>query len=65
MRERPALKIIIEKHRDGYVAYPIGMKGAVVGQGDACNEALQNVRSAIRFHEETFGELAHTDEQTS
>ncbi len=27
-------KIIIEKHSDGYVAYPVGVVGAVVGQGD-------------------------------
>ena len=27
------LKIIVEKHPDGYVAYPLGMKGVVVGQG--------------------------------
>ena len=27
------LKIIVEEHADGYVAYPIGLKGVVVGQG--------------------------------
>lgn len=27
-------KIIVEKHPDGYVAYPLGLKGVVVGQGD-------------------------------
>ena len=27
-------KIIIERHPDGYVAYPLGLKGIVVGQGD-------------------------------
>jgi len=27
-------KIIVEKHSDGYVAYPLGLKGVVVGQGD-------------------------------
>jgi predicted RNase H-like HicB family nuclease len=48
-------KIIIEKHSDGYVAYPIGLKGAVVGEGDSYDEALADVRSAIRFHIETFG----------
>jgi len=26
-------KIIVEKHPDGYVAYPLGLKGVVVGQG--------------------------------
>ncbi len=50
------LKIIVEKHPDGYVAYPLGLKGVVVGQGDTYEEALNDVRSAIRFHIETFGE---------
>ena len=27
-------KIIIEKHLDGYIAYPIGVMGAIVGQGN-------------------------------
>ncbi len=48
-------KIIVEKHPDGYVAYPLGIKGAVVGQGDTYEEALNDVKSAIRFHIETFG----------
>ena len=49
-------KIIVEKHPDGYVAYPLGLKGVVVGQGDTYEEALADVKSAIRFHIETFGE---------
>jgi predicted RNase H-like HicB family nuclease len=49
-------KIIVEKHPDGYVAYPLGMKGIVVGQGDTYEEALTDVKSAIRFHIESFGE---------
>ena len=49
------LKIIMEKHLDGYVAYPLGLKGVVVGQGDTYEEALSDVKSAIRFHIETFG----------
>jgi len=48
-------KIIVEKHTDGYVAYPLGLKGVVVGQGDTYEEALSDVKSAIRFHIETFG----------
>jgi predicted RNase H-like HicB family nuclease len=52
------LKIIVEKHPDGYVAYPLGIKGVVVGEGDSYDEALANVRSAIKFHAETFGEEA-------
>ena len=48
-------KVIVEKHPDGYVAYPLGFKGVVVGEGDAYEEALDDVRSAIAFHIETFG----------
>ena len=49
------IKIIVEKHPDGYVAYPLGLKGVVVGQGDTYEESLSDVKSAIRFHMETFG----------
>ncbi len=49
-------KIIVEKHPDGYVAYPLGLRGIVVGEGDTYEEALADVKSAIRFHIETFAE---------
>lgn len=49
------IKIIVEKHSDGYIAYPLGLKGVVVGEGDTDEEALADVESAIRFHIETFG----------
>ena len=49
-------KVIVDKHPDGYVAYPLGLKGVVVGEGDTYEEALADVRSAIRFHIETFGQ---------
>ena len=48
-------KIIVEKHADGYVAYPLGLKGVVVGEGETYEEALADVKSAIAFHIETFG----------
>ena len=48
-------KIIVEKHPDGYVAYPLGLKGIVVGEGDTYEDALSDVKSAIRFHIENFG----------
>lgn len=51
-----AIKVVVEKHQDGYVAYPIGLKGVVVGQGDSYEEALSNVKSAIIFHIQTFGQ---------
>lgn len=50
-----SLKLIIEKHPDGYVAYPLGLKGVIVGEGDTYDEALADVKSAIRFHLDTFG----------
>jgi predicted RNase H-like HicB family nuclease len=49
------VKIIVEKHADGYIAYPVGLKGVVVGEGDTYEDALADVKSAIRFHVETFG----------
>ncbi|MCL6613878.1 MAG: type II toxin-antitoxin system HicB family antitoxin [Firmicutes bacterium] len=48
-------KIIVEKYPDGYIAYPLGLKGVVVGEGDTYEEALADVKSAIAFHIETFG----------
>ena len=50
MRE---LKIIVEKHPEGYVAYPLGLKGVVVGEGDTYEDALEDVTSAIKFHIES------------
>jgi predicted RNase H-like HicB family nuclease len=49
-------KVIVEKHPDGYVAYPLGLKGVVVGEGDTYEEALADVKSAIQFHIDTFGQ---------
>ncbi len=49
-------KIVVEKHPDGYVAYPLGIKGVVVGQGDTYEAAVADVKSAIKFHVETFGQ---------
>jgi predicted RNase H-like HicB family nuclease len=49
------IKIIVEKHSEGYVAYPLGLKGIVVGEGDTYEEVLADVKSAIKFHLETFG----------
>lgn len=48
-------KVIVEKHPDGYTAYPLGLRGGVVGQGASYDEALADVASAIQFHLETFG----------
>ncbi|MEM6645759.1 MAG: type II toxin-antitoxin system HicB family antitoxin [Bacteroidota bacterium] len=50
-----SIKIIVEKHVDGYVAYPVGLKGIVVGQGETSAAALADAKSAVAFHIETFG----------
>lgn len=55
-------KIIVEKHEDGYVAYPLGLKGVVVGQGDTYEEAFADVKSAVKSHIETFGKDAFEEE---
>ena len=57
------IKIIVERHSDGYVAYPVGLEGVVVGQGETYEEAVADVKSAIRFHAETFGsEVLESDD---
>ncbi len=55
-------KVVIEKHADCYVAYPLGLKGVVIAQGDTYDEALADVQSAIQFHIETFGADALDDD---
>ena len=49
------IKIVVEKHKDGYVAHPLGLKGIVVGEGDTYEQAMADIKSAIQFHIETFG----------
>lgn len=49
------IKIIVEKHPDGYIAYPLGVKGVVIGEGDTYEEAIADVKSAVKFHVESFG----------
>ncbi|MBN1165916.1 MAG: type II toxin-antitoxin system HicB family antitoxin [Methanospirillaceae archaeon] len=55
------IKIIVEHHSDGYIAYPVGVKGVVIGEGDTYQEALDDVTSAIKFHLETFGNSVFQD----
>lgn len=49
------MKFIVEQHSDGFLAYPIGMKGIVIGQGDTRDGALADAKSAAKFHRDTFG----------
>ncbi|MBF0468101.1 MAG: type II toxin-antitoxin system HicB family antitoxin [Desulfamplus sp.] len=55
------IKVIVEKHFDGYVAYPLGLKGVIIGEGNTYEEALSDLKSAISFHIETFGETVLDD----
>jgi predicted RNase H-like HicB family nuclease len=48
-------KFVVEQHPDGFVAYPLGMLGVVVGEGDTADEALSDAKSAAKFHIDTFG----------
>lgn len=61
MTTRP-IKMIVEKHPDGYIAYPLGVTGGVIGQGDTYEEALADAKSAVAFHIETFGAGVLQDE---
>ena len=51
-------KVVVEKHPDGYVAYPLGLRGIVVAEGDSYEDVLREVKSAISFHIQTFGQDA-------
>ena len=58
--------VIVEKDKDGYFAFCPELQGCYT-QGDTYEEALREVRSAVRFHLETFGpevleEAAETEE---
>jgi len=55
-------KVVVEQHADGFIAYPLGFKGAVVGEGETATEAVADVTSAIRFSLETFGRAAIEDD---
>ena len=49
------IKIIIEKHGDYYIGYPLGLKGGCVGQGDTFEAVLKDTFSAVRSHVACIG----------
>lgn len=49
------VKIVVERHPDTYVAYPLGIQGVIVGQGDTYEKAVADLESALRFHLDAFG----------
>lgn len=52
------LKFIVEKHPDCFIAYPLGLRGVVIGEGDTYEAALADASSAASFHVESFGKEA-------
>lgn len=57
------IKIVVEKHAEGFVAYPVGLKGVVVAEADSYEQVLAEIKSAIEFHVATFGpEVLETEE---
>ena len=62
-RDVKTFEVIVERHPDGFVAYPVRHRGVVVGEGNSVDEALDDLRSAVRFHIETFGPDALDDER--
>jgi hypothetical protein len=55
-------KFIVERHRYGYLAYPLGLKGVVMGQGDSFGAALHDAKSALQAHIEAFGTAVLDDD---
>lgn len=50
------MKIIIDKHPDGYCGYLLGFSnGAIVGQGNTYMEALQSTESSIKSFIDYYG----------
>jgi hypothetical protein len=59
------LVVMLDLSEGNYTSFPIGVDGAVVGQGDTFDEALESAKSATQFHIETFGhEIFHPTESS-
>jgi predicted RNase H-like HicB family nuclease len=48
-------RVQLEQAEAGWLAYPEGINGVVLSQGDTAAEALADLQSALRFHRDTFG----------
>ena len=57
------IKILVEEHADGFVAYPLGVEGSVVGQGTTAEAAISEARSALEARIAAFGESVLEFEQ--
>ena len=58
------IKIIVEKHPDTYIAYPLGIKGSCVGQGETYEEALDCVKEMLVSHIEAVGSGVFEDDDS-
>ena len=60
------VKIVIERHEDGYVGYPLGFtRGAIVGEGETYGEALKDTERAIHAFIQHYGKekfFSHIEE---
>ena len=45
-----------------YVVYPLGLSGILLSEVDTYQEALENIKCTIKFHQETFHKEAYEDE---
>ncbi len=50
-----SFKVLVEKHPDAYVAYPLGIQGVVVGEGATYEEAVEDLKAVLKSHIEAFG----------
>jgi len=48
------IRIIVEKHPGQFVAYAVGVKGAINGVGTTYEEALAGVKLPSRLYPESF-----------
>jgi predicted RNase H-like HicB family nuclease len=46
---------VVEEHPDGFVSYPLGVEGAVIGDGETAEDALTSAKAALAAHIEAFG----------
>ncbi len=60
--EKYTLPVVIEKDKDGYFAMCPALQG-YYSQGDTYEEALDNIRDAIRLHIEDILESSETIEK--
>jgi predicted RNase H-like HicB family nuclease len=59
------IKVVVERHLDGYVAYPLGLREgvAIVGEGDTYEDAIADLTSAVRLTLETKTESEIFDDE--